>query len=263
MTDIFVYMTTFPCPCNGILHDDVIKWKHFPHYWPFVRGIYRSPVNSSHKVQWRGALMFSLICAWINGWVNNREAGDLRRNHAHYDVTVMLLYCFGKLDIKCLKAIFYDLCLKMRTQKYLGAVDELLAFCMIVHFSAHILKWELVCKFGVRFHISIIISCLGSRFHASSVFFYSMIAFTYTEYFVHSYTVDVAFTLSYWEHVQPVMHKPQHSNVNVAVPNKTSDCEFKSGIDLLFEITPGIMENAMLIRGWEQLSLFSVAIGRA
>ena len=57
-------------------HDDVIKWKHFPRYWPFVRGIHRSPVNSPHKGQWRGALMFSLICAWINGWVNNREAGD-------------------------------------------------------------------------------------------------------------------------------------------------------------------------------------------
>ena len=43
-------------------HDDVIKWKHFPHYWPFVRGIHWSPVNSPHKDQWRGALMFSLIC---------------------------------------------------------------------------------------------------------------------------------------------------------------------------------------------------------
>ena len=41
------------------------------------------------KDQWRGALMFSLICAWINGWVNNCEAGDLRRNRAHYYVTVM------------------------------------------------------------------------------------------------------------------------------------------------------------------------------
>ena len=30
-------------------HDDVIKWKHFPHYWPFVRGIHRSPVNSHTK----------------------------------------------------------------------------------------------------------------------------------------------------------------------------------------------------------------------
>ena len=43
--------------------NDVIKWKHFPRYWPFVRGIHRWPVNSPHKVQWRGALMFSLIFA--------------------------------------------------------------------------------------------------------------------------------------------------------------------------------------------------------
>ena len=72
------------------LYDDVIKWKHFPRYWPFVRGIHRSPVNSPHKGQWRGALMFSLICVWINDWVNNREAGDLRRYRAHDDVTVMV-----------------------------------------------------------------------------------------------------------------------------------------------------------------------------
>ena len=72
------------------LHDDVIKRKHFSRYWPFVRGIHRSPVNSPHKGQWRGALkFFFLICAWINGWVNNGEAGDLRRHRAHYDVTVM------------------------------------------------------------------------------------------------------------------------------------------------------------------------------
>ena len=71
-------------------HDDVIKLKHFPRYWPFVRGIHRSPVNSPHKGQWRGALMFSLICVWINGWVNNREAGDLRRYRAHHDVAVMI-----------------------------------------------------------------------------------------------------------------------------------------------------------------------------
>ena len=71
------------------IHDDVIKWKHFPRYWLFVRGIHRSLVNSPHKRQWRGALMFSLICARINDWVNNREAGDLRRYRAHYDVVVM------------------------------------------------------------------------------------------------------------------------------------------------------------------------------
>ena len=76
-------------------HDDVIKWKHFPRNCPFVRVIHRSPVNSSPKGQWSRALMFSLICARINGWVNNREAGDLRRYRAHYDVIVMcdLLCC--------------------------------------------------------------------------------------------------------------------------------------------------------------------------
>ena len=70
------------------VHDDVIKWKHFPRYWPFVRGIHRFPVNFPHKGQWRGALMFTLICARINDWVNNHEAGDLRRYRPHYDVIV-------------------------------------------------------------------------------------------------------------------------------------------------------------------------------
>ena len=72
-------------------HDDVIKWKHFSHYWPFVREIHRSLVNSPHKGQWRGALMFSLICAWINSWAKNREANDLRRHRAHYDLIVLYL----------------------------------------------------------------------------------------------------------------------------------------------------------------------------
>ena len=74
------------------IHDDVIKWKHFSRYWPFARGIHRSPMNSLHKGQWRGALMFSLICAWINDRVNNREASHLRRHRAHYDVTDVVQY---------------------------------------------------------------------------------------------------------------------------------------------------------------------------
>ena len=57
------------------LHDDVIKWKHFPRYWPFVRGIHWSLVDSPHKCQWRRALMSSLICVWTNGWVNNWDTG--------------------------------------------------------------------------------------------------------------------------------------------------------------------------------------------
>ena len=84
-----------------VTHDDAIKWKYFPRYWPFVRGIHRSPVNSPHKGQWRGALMFSLICAWIHGWINNRKAGDLKRHRAHYDVTVMVyLQSYGYSDVR-------------------------------------------------------------------------------------------------------------------------------------------------------------------
>ena len=86
-----------------VLHDDVIQWKHFPRYWPFVRGIQRSTVDSPYKGQWRAALMFSLICARINGWVNHREAGDLRRHRTHYDVTVM----YGNVDAREGNALFY------------------------------------------------------------------------------------------------------------------------------------------------------------
>ena len=70
-------------------HDDVIKWKHFLRYWPFVWGIHRSPGNSAHKGQWHGAFMFSMICTWMNSWVNSHEAGGLRRHQAHYDIIVM------------------------------------------------------------------------------------------------------------------------------------------------------------------------------
>ena len=89
-------------PCFRNSNDDVIKRKHFPRYWPFVRGIHRSPVNSPHKGQWRGALMFSLICVWINGWVKYREAGDLRLGYrAHYDVIVMREAWKGHSTLSC------------------------------------------------------------------------------------------------------------------------------------------------------------------
>ena len=67
-----------------LTHGDVIKWKHFP-LLAICTG--NSPVP--HKGQWRGALMLSLTSACLNGWVNNREAGDFGRNRAHYDVIVM------------------------------------------------------------------------------------------------------------------------------------------------------------------------------
>ena len=82
-------------------HDDVIKWKHFPRYWPFVREIHRWPVNSPHKGQWRIALIFSLICTGTNGWARIGDAGDSRHHLAQYDVTVrncspLLGVCWGQ-----------------------------------------------------------------------------------------------------------------------------------------------------------------------
>ena len=60
-------------------------------------GEFTGPGEFPTQSQWHGALMFSLICVWINGWVNNREAGDLRRHRGHYNVNVMALKLSGKL----------------------------------------------------------------------------------------------------------------------------------------------------------------------
>ena len=83
-------------PHKGQWHGKLSWWRHqmeaFSALLALCAGNSPVPVNSPHKGQWRGALMFSLICTPINGWVNNGEAGDLRRNLAHYDVTVMLMF---------------------------------------------------------------------------------------------------------------------------------------------------------------------------
>ena len=73
-------------------HDDLIKWKHFPHCWPFVWEIHQSAVNSPHnKVSNAELWSFFLNSAWTNGWVNNRDTGNLRRHRGYYDVTVMIV----------------------------------------------------------------------------------------------------------------------------------------------------------------------------
>ena len=111
------------------LHDDVIKWKHFPRYWPFVRGIHRSSVNSPHKGQWRGALMFSLICVWINGWVNNPEAGDLRRRRGHNDVTVVSLETIFNVNLESISPGW---------KTYYSFLLKKLIFYSTVHYTPHI-----------------------------------------------------------------------------------------------------------------------------
>ena len=67
-----------------IVDDDIMKWKHFLRYRPFVRGIHRSLVDSLHWGQWCRALMFSLVCVWTNCWTNSQKAGELRCLGAHF-----------------------------------------------------------------------------------------------------------------------------------------------------------------------------------
>ena len=82
-------------PCLNELNNDCSTWwRHQMETFSALLAICagNSPETGEfpHEGQWRGgALIFSLICVWINGWVNNREAGDLRRYRAHYDVSVM------------------------------------------------------------------------------------------------------------------------------------------------------------------------------
>ena len=80
---MFIHIT-----CDD-LHDDVIKWKCFPCYCPFVRGIHRALVVSPRKGQWRGALMCFFYLR-LNKLLRKGDAGVWRRHRAHYDVTVMI-----------------------------------------------------------------------------------------------------------------------------------------------------------------------------
>ena len=89
---IYVQNTKYSSQCVMTSSDENI----FRFTGHLCGGIHRSPENSLRKGQWRGALMFSLICVCLNGWVNNREAGDLRRYRAHYDVTVSGQQCTSR-----------------------------------------------------------------------------------------------------------------------------------------------------------------------
>ena len=137
---------------TAFFHDDVIKWKHFPRYWPFVRGIHRSPVNSPHKVQWRGALMFSLICAWITRWVNNHKAGDLRPHPAYYDVTVMLrTFCYRTMENCISECIiswrWFISCYRNQPRKTIDDAiykhDSMHAFIFVECMGLYVISWPI------------------------------------------------------------------------------------------------------------------------
>ena len=181
-------------------HDDVIKWKHFPRYWPFVRGIHRSSVNSPHKRQWRGTLMFSFICAWINSWVNNREAGDLRRHHAHHDVIVMKVplievtkspfFVFSVMDISDIAkwrdffqvTFTFDRCHAYKPRHYevysfsILVADDLAPLCSSIYEHSHRQVWVpyvyKASNFIVKTHMGRYIRqiCITDIFHTFTFF---------------------------------------------------------------------------------------------
>ena len=100
---LFIWMTNisrkrFGSRVENKKHNEVIKWKHFPCYWPFVRGIHKGNpwvtggVPSQRPVT-RGSV-FSLICAWT---VEQTMETPVRHHHAHYDVTVMFSDIFYRI----------------------------------------------------------------------------------------------------------------------------------------------------------------------
>ena len=116
---------------------DVIKWKRFSCYCPSVRSIHRSPVHTPHKDQWRGALTCSLICAWINGWVNNRYAGDFRRRCARHYVTViehLAVLCTQGLPMKL--AWFPQLIVHQKNITYIDPYLLTIEHCISHAFSS-------------------------------------------------------------------------------------------------------------------------------
>ena len=80
---------------------DVFKWRHFPRYWPFVRGIHQSPVNSPTKDS--DAELWCFLWSAPEQTVNNWDAGDLRCHRGNYDVTVMTRHINAFSAIKCFK----------------------------------------------------------------------------------------------------------------------------------------------------------------
>ena len=133
--------------CQAIARNEYyssLLFTHFNHTWQNVTNIYQrkrlrqcpwrrhqmetfsalldlceeirqSPVDSPHKGQWCGALMFSSICDWTNGWVNNRDTSDLKRHRAHYDVTVMGIW--NTLNKIYRTYSLYSLCRRKRSRQ--------------------------------------------------------------------------------------------------------------------------------------------------
>ena len=105
-------ITTMKAHLISLSYRMMTSSNHFPRYRPFVWGSHQFPVTFPHKGLLRRALMFSLFYAWTNGWVNNRDARDLRRHQANYGVTVMerVIYASKILYMTRPLSVFFGSC---------------------------------------------------------------------------------------------------------------------------------------------------------
>ena len=126
-------------------------WRHqretFSALLAFVRRNHRSPVDSPQIGQW--TLMFSLICAWTSCWANTRDAGDLRRHRAHFDVTVMV----KPSCIKCELCVYISCSVLWagRTYTYMHGINVFYCFIgffikmpvlfSVIHEMYHLVTW--------------------------------------------------------------------------------------------------------------------------
>ena len=113
-------------------HDDVIKWRNFPRYWPFARGIHRSPMNSPHKGQWRRALIFFKLRlnkrlgkqSW--GWWSETPSRSLWR---HYNVSHMLAHILIVVIPEGIHILYIDYSAPSRWRHQMELLSALLALC--------------------------------------------------------------------------------------------------------------------------------------
>ena len=135
---------------------NITWWRHQMETFSALLAIFagNSPVPGEfpHKGQWRGALMLSLICVWINAWVNNREAGDLRRHRAHYDVIVMTKSkpCDISWCVLCI-ALFHSAQIFItHTDRWWWALENILQWMIFLFWNFKILvspEAASVCKY--------------------------------------------------------------------------------------------------------------------
>ena len=196
----------------------VTWWRHqmetfFPRYWPFVRGIHRSPVNSTQG-QWRRAWMpfFWTASEWIKGWVNNREAGDLRRYRAHCDVTVMNAFMGDHISVdwwwkfaRCrwllVSTNYVHLPLKLTRRdlsrvSYSGFQENI--FCIFNIPSPTIIKWPIICLLiqfigncGISNHTSKFLWCNLKNWYTGNISCDILIEVT-----IFNYSCSATFTSS-------------------------------------------------------------------